>query len=345
MPEVIGDDEYRHQRLNALRAEVNELIELFRTGVLKQYVYLDLLAEMQRKQDHIITEHRLKENIRSPRRANVFLRIEDALVKWLREKDWAADLMANYQNKRLSSHLMRDIAGILMSEAALKHIKNDKTINEAHRSKLEYLYNEQVNYFRNQLNNTRNSFPEFFGRFETNLCSHAALVAARQSVVSAYHQGSLAPKVYAWLEHRLHTAISELPPINAKVSNLQAQDLIRLVPLFNGLPDKALEQIASVASPVNYLENDTIIGTSEHGDASVRVDSLCHRINWIVSNRLQPPQSLLLYRTERCRGYLRCDSARSDANRVQAHAWRQTASGYCATVDGLWDDRDCHLRL
>ncbi len=267
VPEVIGDDEYRHQRLNALRAEVNELIELFRTGVLKQYVYLDLLAEMQRKQDHIITEHRLKENIRSPRRANVFLRIEDALVKWLREKDWAADLMANYQNKRLSSHLMRDIAGILMSEAALKHIKNDKTINEAHRSKLEYLYNEQVNYFRNQLNNTRNSFPEFFGRFETNLCSHAALVAARQSVVSAYHQGSLAPKVYAWLEHRLHTAISELPPINAKVSNLQAQDLIRLVPLFNGLPDKALEQIASVASPVNYLENDTIIGTSDHGDA------------------------------------------------------------------------------
>ncbi len=44
-------------------------------------------------------------------------------------------------------------------------------------------------------------------------------------------------------------------------------ELIKLVPLFSGLPIKALERIAASAQSVNYLENDTIIGTGEPGDA------------------------------------------------------------------------------
>lgn len=267
MPEVFGDDEYRHQRLNALRAESDELKELFRTGVLKQYLYLDLLGELQRKQDHIITEHRIKKHVQSSRTSNKFLRLEDTLVKWLREKDWAAGLMSSYQNKRLSSHLMRDIARILMSEAALEEIKKDSSIDKIHRDKLKQIYNDHVTHFREQLNNIRNSFPEFFERFETNLCSRAALIAAKESVESAYHHGSLTSKVFSWLEGKLQIAITQLPPINEKVSSLEPHELIKLVPLFHGLPEMILDRIAKSAKPVNYLESDTIIGTGEHGDA------------------------------------------------------------------------------
>jgi CRP-like cAMP-binding protein len=37
--------------------------------------------------------------------------------------------------------------------------------------------------------------------------------------------------------------------------------------LFAGLPEIALDRIAALAQPVNYLEGDTVIGAGEHGDA------------------------------------------------------------------------------
>jgi hypothetical protein len=266
VPEVIGDDEFRHQRLNALRAEMTELDVLFRAGVLKQYVFLDLRGELQRKRDHIITEHRVGVSDASGR-GNWFLRFEDVLVKWLREKDWAATLMSGYQNRRLSSRLMRDVARILMAEAALNEIRDDDSIVSEHRDRLERIYCDHLLYFRDHLKSTRRYFPEFVDRFETNMCSRAAMVAAVHYVEQAYHDGGITSKVYAWLEHRIQQAINDLPPLTQSVPGFQPQELVEMVPLFAGLPDDALQRIARHATMVNYLAGDTVIGTGEHGDA------------------------------------------------------------------------------
>jgi len=267
IPDVIGDDELRHQRLTNLKIEANELDDLFRSGVLKQYVYLDLRGELQRKRDHIICENRLDTKQQSSRRSNLFLRIEDTLVKSLREKDWASGLLSWYQNKRLSSHLMRNIARILMSEAALKSINKDNSIAHEHRKELETLYTGHLDYFRGELNNTRVCFPDFFACFETSLGSRAALSAARRSVVSAYHHGSLTPKVFSVLEQRLQQAIDQLPTRVERIDNLQPIELIKMVSLFDGIPNIAQQQIAKTARPITYLKSDVIIGTGEHGDA------------------------------------------------------------------------------
>ena len=267
MPDVIGDDEFRHQRLNVLRAEMQELDALFRAGVLRQYAYLDLRHEIQRKRDHIITEHRQHKPVHGTRKSNIVLRIEDAMVKWLREKDWAARLMSAYQNQRLSHHLMRDIARILMAEAALASVRNDNDISEQHREALEKIYFAQLDMFRSNISSTRDSFPEFFERFEYRLCSRAALVAAMHSVELAFHEGSITNKVYAYLGHRIQQAIDSIPPIAEPLQELQPRDLIELVPLFADLPELALDKIAALARQVNYIEGDIIIGAGEHGDA------------------------------------------------------------------------------
>jgi CPA1 family monovalent cation:H+ antiporter len=266
VPEVIGDDEFRHQRLNALRAEMTELDVLFRAGVLKQYVYLDLRGELQRKRDHIITEHRVGVSDTSGS-GNWFLKVEDALVKWLREKDWAATLLSGYQNRRLSSRLMRDVVRILMSEAALNEIRNDDSIISEHRDRLERIYCDHLIYFRDHLKRTRSYFPEFVDRFETNMCARAAMVAAVHHVEQSYHNGGVTSKVYTWLEQRIQRAINELPRITQPVPGFQPHELVRMVPLLAGLPEEALQRIARHATTVNYLVGDTVIGTGEHGDA------------------------------------------------------------------------------
>ncbi|MDH5611041.1 MAG: cation:proton antiporter [Gammaproteobacteria bacterium] len=267
LPEVIGDDEFRHQRLNALNAEVQEMEDLFKAGVLNQYSYLDLRSEIMRKRDHIVTEHRVGEVKKSVREDNIFVRFEDALVKWLREKDWAAGFLSYYQNRRLSSHLMRDIARILMAEAALKKLREDASVSAEHQQKIESNYAKLLSYFREHISDTRNSFPEFFERFEARLCAKSALVAALHDVEEAYHCGSLTTKVYVYLEERMHHAIDAIRPIAEPVQSLAPRELVGLVSLFSGLPDDALDKIAQRAIPVNYLEGDTIIGTGEHGDA------------------------------------------------------------------------------
>ena len=267
LPEVIGDDELRHQRLSALNAEMQEMDDLFKAGVLNQYAYLDLRGEIMRKYDHIVTEHRVTDRRDSVRQDNLFLRFEDALVRWLREKDWAVNLLSHYQNRRLSSHLMRDIARILMAEAALQSLREDESVSAEHRQKIESNYNKQLAFFRAHISDTRNSFPEFFERFEASLCERSALVAALHNIEEAHHRGSITTKVYVYLEERINKAIDEIRPIAEPLQKLLARDLIEMVPLFAGLPEAALEKIAQTAIPVNYLDGDTIIGTGEQGDA------------------------------------------------------------------------------
>ncbi|MCW8924549.1 MAG: cation:proton antiporter [Gammaproteobacteria bacterium] len=267
MPEVIGDDEFRHQRLNALNAELQEMDDLFKAGVLNQYSYLDLRSEIMRKYDHIVTEHRAGKIVRSRRRDNIFVRFEDALVRRLREKDWAAGFLSHYQNRRLSNHLMRDIARILMAEAALKNLYEDESVSAEHREKIESIYARQISFFREHISDIRNSFPEFFERFEAHLCSRSALVAALHDIEEMHHRGSITTKVYVYLEERMNHALDEIRPITEPVQSLKPKDLIELVSLFSGLPVEALDKIAQRATAVNYLEGDTIIGTGEHGDA------------------------------------------------------------------------------
>ncbi|MCK5001942.1 MAG: cation:proton antiporter [Gammaproteobacteria bacterium] len=267
MPEVIGDDEFRHQRLNTLNVELQEMDNLFKAGVLNQLSYLDLRGEIMRKRDHIVTEHRVGKIKKSVRKDNLFLRFEDGMVKRLREKDWAAGFLSYYQNRRLSNHLMRDIARILMAEAALKSLRDDESISAEHREKIESTYVGQLEFFREHISDTRNSFPEFFERFESSLCARSALAAALHNVEEAYHSGSITAKVYIYLEERIHHAIDAVRPISESLQSLQPRDLIGMVPLFADLSDVALDEIAQHARPVNYLEGDTIIGTGEQGDA------------------------------------------------------------------------------
>jgi CPA1 family monovalent cation:H+ antiporter len=266
-PEIVGDDEFRFQRLNAVREELVELEDLYKSGVLSQYSYLDLFGEIQRKRDHILKAHRLDKQRLDWTEANVLLNIEYAILKYLREKDWAAGFMPYYQNRRMSNHLMRNIAQILMSEAALSSLRGEKGIHDKHREKLIHLYKEHVHRLKRSIEGLRSSFPEFLERYESRLSARIALFAAMREVENVHYDGMITTKVYVWLEHHIKQAIKNIPPITEPIPLLQARDLVEMIPLFSGLPDSALDQLSRRAKPVNYLVGDTIIGTGEHGDA------------------------------------------------------------------------------
>ncbi len=264
--EVAEEHRLRRERLNALRAELEALEGLYKAGVIPQYTFLDLHGELQRKREHVAQDGVVSEHV-ARRQANPFLSLERGLVRRLREQDWAAGLLARYQNVRVSQHLLKDIARILMTEAAQQYLRTAEDIDESQREELEAIYRPRMADFRARVAAVHRDFPEFYQRFELHLSLRAALVRGLAEAEEESRQGGIGAKPFTLLERLLHQALEAVPPLSVPLAALEPRDLVAMVPLLAGLPSAALEDIARRVRPVNFLAGDTVIGQGEHGDA------------------------------------------------------------------------------
>ncbi len=79
--------------------------------------------------------------------------------------------------------------------------------------------------------------------------------------------GGIGAKAFASIERTIEQELAQIPPITTPVAELGNSDLIGMVPLFRGLPDEVLTEIAREAHVVTFLIDDTVIGEGEHGNA------------------------------------------------------------------------------
>ncbi len=256
----------RKQRLNVLREEGRELERLFSAGVIPQYSYLDINAELGRKRDDIVNSTRV-EREDGGENPNLFSRFESTLIRRLRESDWASNLLAGYQNVRISQHIAKDMVRILMAQAAIDYIGRqlqtdlnfDNTIIQQYQNQLQTLHHKISGYQRD--------FSEFYHRFETRFAKRAALISAIRDIESDRRKGAISSKVFTVLERAIGRALDQMPVISEPIPDLKNEELIGLVPLFSSLSSDALKSIAASAASVSYLPGDVIIGEGEHGDA------------------------------------------------------------------------------
>jgi len=203
----------------------------------------------------------------SVEKKNPFVRIENALIKQLREHDFAAGMLARYQYLRFSQSLQRDIAGILISEKVIEHVENSEEFSAELKNEIVYKYRERSIRRKERLRKVEEDFPEFYLRFETRLFAKVALVAAEFYTEEARHNGEIGSKVFTNIERRIHEAINALQPISDPAPKLKAHDLIGTVPLLNGLSNDLLERLAKQAKAMTFLAGDLVIGEGEKGDS------------------------------------------------------------------------------
>lgn len=256
----------RYARIKLLRAEMEELNELYQRGIIQQYTFLDLKGELRRKRENVIAGTRPGSGGRG-RKANLFLRMEDALIGSLREHDFAAGLLAHYQNVRLSHHLKKDVARILMTQAAIALLLELDFLEDEQRKGIRETLRQRLNMFARNITDTKRNFPEFYKRFEARLSTQAALAGALSQVDSEMQHGSIGAKVFSTIERTVEEELGRIPPITTPFPELENSELVNLVPLFKGLPDDALGEIASQAQIVTFLVDDTVIGQGDHGNA------------------------------------------------------------------------------
>ena len=265
-PHLTKENNIRHARLKLLRAEMEELSKLYQRGVIQQYTFLDLKGELRRKRENVIAGTRSVRTIKG-RRANLFLRLEDALIGFLRERDFAAGLLAHYQNIRLSHHLKKDVARILMTRAAKALVSELDFLDKNQRRGIRGTYNQRLSMFTKNIADTKRNFPEFYRRFEARLSTQAALAGALSQVDSEMQHGGIGAKAFSSIERTIEGELDRIPPITTPFPELEKSELVDIVPLLKGLPEEVLEEIAGQAQVVTFLIDDTIIGQGDHGNA------------------------------------------------------------------------------
>jgi len=267
IPAIQKDQGIRHLRFSALRTEFDELKKLHEINLIQHYTYLDIRNNIQRDRERIAANEGSGISSDIASKTGLFIKIENALLRNIREHDWAAWLLSRYQNTRLSNRMQRDIAGVLICTSVLEMLDTHQEINEEEREQVAENYRERLQRRRNRLREIAEDFPEFYVRFETNLFTKVALTAAGLHAEEDHHDGEIGAKALVRIERKIHEAISALPPVSDAAPRLDSSELIGTVPLLNGLPTEVLDQLSECAKSVTFLAGDIVIGEGERGDA------------------------------------------------------------------------------
>jgi len=266
-PAMTGEQTLRQLRSAALKCEFNELKHLYDIGLIPHYTYLDMRNNLQHYRETLGTGHNPAREALTGYQENPFLRFESAMVKRMREHDWAAWLLVRYQNMRLSHRIQHDIAGVLISSAALKTLETWTETDPGLREQVAEEYRERLWRRKARLEKIAADFPDFYSRFEANLYARVSLTAAEYYLAEEHLHGAIGSKAYAQVERIIRSALDTIPPVTKPAPKPAARELIGAVPLLRGLSGQMLEQLADQAKAVTFLPDDLVIEEGERGDA------------------------------------------------------------------------------
>jgi CPA1 family monovalent cation:H+ antiporter len=259
--ETRGEDAPRAPRLSALRAEATALAWLYESRAIDQYTFLELRDLLVRERESAAGERADATRAGGPLR-----RVEAALLRRLRERDWAAGLLSRYQSLRLIETLNHNLGGVVMAEAALAALDAREDRDEAPVRELIERYRERAARRRARLSELRREFPDFMHGFEERTFRRAALVGALRAAQREHQHGELGDRAFAGVSRRIVDALQQAPQ-QAAVSRARPRELMSRVALFQGLAPETLEAVATEARPVTFLPGDVVVGEGEHGDA------------------------------------------------------------------------------
>jgi len=265
-PDSLSDYQQQQQiKLNALHIEQETLNRLYKARIISGYTYADLRSEITRARDHI--HHPARDALTAGLEKNPFIRLEFRLIRRLREKDWAASILAYYQDIRLRQHTAKYIAQILMTTAAARYVDEQTHLNQQVKQEMHAHYQQRLQWFYENIAGIKQDFPDFYHAFEIYLASRSALLAAKNDLEISGHHGFISAKPYNLLKRHLSDAFERIKPVKLQADQQQAIDMLSQLPLFSTLADDVMQKLSARMNPVHFLSQDIIIQEGDKGDA------------------------------------------------------------------------------
>jgi hypothetical protein len=156
---------------------------------------------------------------------------------------------------------------VLMCRAAIQYVESEPDMDPRDREVLLGIYADRLREISLRIRDIQHHYPDFYAGFESAMALRTALTSALHKVEEEGHEGTIGGKAGAVLERRLSDALGSMPQVAGYPPPLRPEELLEMIPLFEGMDRAALDSIAGCMTPLNYLAGDTIIGEAEHGDA------------------------------------------------------------------------------
>jgi len=268
LPKKSTKNHLRLIRLNLLQVENNMLNLLYHQGMMKQYTFLDLQGELNRKKEHLL--HNQTSSVSSStlaRQANLFLKLEDLLLAKLREHDFATSLLVYIQNRRIGQHLIKDICSVFMTQAAVSELSKINSLNHQEKKALYETYQQRIDMFGGRITDTQKTYPVFYTQFEQRFSHRTALNGALNSVENKLHNKIVGGKAYNYIKQFIEQAIANVEAISDPIQEGNSVKLIRQSRLFSDLPAPIIEQLSQQAKSITFLADDIVIKQGDHGSA------------------------------------------------------------------------------
>lgn len=257
--------------LFSLKAEFDALNQLYSTGIIDQYTFLDIKNSLQSdrdrfQRDNILLQETFPENDMSPEHTSLFRKLELWILRFTREKNWAIPFLSHFQSLRLKQDIQRKIADIVMASIAIERINNEASFSDETRSAMIDLYENRVQHRKNRLHRLREDYQELFASIEKEIFTKAALISAKIGAEQEFHHGEIGIKAFNRITQIISTILQDIYTEKDGISQNIVSTLGTL-PLFKGLSETALQALAKKVQTVSFLSGDTIIGEGERGDA------------------------------------------------------------------------------
>jgi len=276
--------------LIALSAEMDELNYLHEIGMINYYTFLSFQEVLKSDGERSIyfDEDEINKNLLNSRsikgyKKNAFVKFELIIISFLIKYNKLQGVLSKYQNVRFSNRIQHDIAGILMAHEGLKVIKGNEAVLGANKlTEIREVYQSRLRRRQVRLNSFKAIYPDFYKQFEYFLFQQVALMYSLKLIREEFEANKLSAKVFHQLQENLQMGLKQLPKVKLTLQSVKADNWFNKVPLFSGLPDEYLKQLAKKSRYVNFLSGDTVFNQNDRGNSLYIV--VCGRLNVFKKN-------------------------------------------------------------
>jgi hypothetical protein len=261
-----GDDDFI-ARLRAYHIERRELKNLYETGYISQYVYLDMLNRLYDIREDLRQGGSEAEDQHERSKQSFFQRLEENFLRFIRERRWSSGLMSRLQGTRMVQQLQRNLAHVLMCEAVITLLKSQDDLESQAREEVIAIYKQRKKHYRKNLKMVRVRFPDFYYRYLVLLAQRSTIYSGWNHVKDQYEHGDLSSKGYVSTQYKVHKKIERLQEMEPAVADDDdIGEMLADLEFFEELASQDLEYLSRNAAIINFLPGDIIMGAYETGD-------------------------------------------------------------------------------
>jgi hypothetical protein len=227
---------------------------------------MDLRNSLSRDRDNLNQMQSLKDISAIKPEQSFFIRLERVVLKFSREKNWAAGFLSAYQYRRLQQRIERDIASIVLTRSVIDMLEQRNDFETSSRARVLELYQLRFSRWSERLDRLRQEFSAPFEVLEQRMFSRSSLKVAELNALEEFHHGELGVKAFNRIESLIKDLLNKLNnrPLHMGVLT---QHSLASISLFSGLSDDALKVLSNHVTAVSFMPDDIIIGEGEGGDA------------------------------------------------------------------------------